>query len=270
MAFGFGRKDAGGSAPPPAAARLDGREWVDRHLARNDRPGSMEFAQALGLKLFDSAYNAMKDERGVRIEAIVAMLASVGGFFCILPVMRALRAEGLAPPDIGMVTVKGHDGRLYQFGDAPNRLLCEHPMSLISLVFGAAHQHGAAVSVDLMNSEMQHVVNVVGTPDYMTLDLPSHLQVDTPDVWLRHSLPFVLDSISAAFVADLERQGMAIPADLPASSKLPPDFLLARIVAFAIQQSIDVGHQSLDPTMLANVAMQCAMRTAKIDPNWLD
>ena len=26
----------------------------------------------------------------------------------------------------------------------------------------------------------------------------------------------------------------------------------------------------LDPKMLANVAMQCAMRTAKIDPSWLD
>ncbi|WP_037500075.1 hypothetical protein [Sphingomonas jaspsi] len=264
----FGRKGLGtaGQKQPQ-----DGRAWVDGQLAKYDRPGSMEFAQHIGLKLFDASYHAMKDDRGVRIEAIVAMLSSVGGYLCLLPILKQLKAEGLNPADIGMVTIRGNDGRIYQFGDAPNRLLCEHPMSLISLVFGAAHAHGAAVSLEMVNQEMSFIASRVGTDDYMSLDLPPAHQVDAPDAWLRHFLPFVLDSISAAYLADLQRQGMPIDVDtMPADAKLPPPFMLARIVAFAIQQAIDVGHQALDATMLARISMQCAMRTAKVDTSWLD
>lgn len=271
----FGRKGlnqprAAAQALPASAPAQDGRAWVDHHLAAYDRPGSMEFAQALGLKLFDASYHTMKDEHGVRIEAIVAMLSSVGGFFCILPIQRALVDEGLSPADIGIVTIRGDDGRIYQFGDAPNRLLCEHPMSLISLVFGAAHQHGAAVSLDLMNAELAHVATRVGTAEFMQLDLPPEHQVDAPDQWVRQFLPFVLDATSNAFLSELQRQGLpAPPADLPPEAKLPPGFLLARICAFAIQQAIDIGYQTLNPTILARTAMQCAARTAKIDRSWI-
>lgn len=267
----FGRKGVDQApASPASSSPQDGRAWVDHHLAKYDRPGAMEFAQALGLKLFDASYHAMKDERGVRIESIVAMLSSIGGFFCILPIQRALVDEGLLPADIGIVTMRGDDSRIYQFGDAPNRLLCEHPMSLISLVFGAAHQHGAAVSLDLMNAELAHVASRAGKPDYMVLELAPEHQVDAPDNWVRHFLPFVLDTLSGSFLSELERQGMPTPpANLPPEAKLPPAFLHARIAGFAIQQAIDVGHQSLNPTILATTAMQCAARTAKIDRSWI-
>lgn len=263
----FGRKGLSGAPAAPTARPVeDGRAWVDRFLAQYEQPGSMEFAQALGAKLFDASYQAMKDDRGVRIESIVAMLASVGGFFCILPITRALRAQGKSPADIGMLSVQGANGKTYLFGDAPNRLLCEHQLSLISLVFGAADANGGKVSLDLLHAEMGHVASQVGSTDFMKLDLPEANQVDSPDQWLQHFLPFVLDAISEAFIGELQRQGMPNVDELAKSTKLPPDFLLHRIVGFALQQAIDVGHTALDPTLLARIALQCAVRTAKFDP----
>lgn len=262
----FGRKGVGGAAAPAVRPVEDGRAWVDRHLAQYQQPGSMEFAQALGHQLFDASYRALKDDRGVRIEAIVAMLSSVGGFLCILPIVRTLRGEGRTPADIGMVIAQGADGAAYLFGDAPNRLLCEHNLSLLSLVFGAAHQHGAKVSLELLHAEMGHVASRVGSPDLMTLDLPASHQVDAPDQWVRHFLPFVLDAISEAFISDLRRQGMPNLEEVAKTTKLPPDFVLHRIVGFALQQAIDVGHGAIDPTLLAHISLQCAVRAAKLDP----
>jgi hypothetical protein len=265
----FGRKGLRNTPVPETRPVEDGRAWVDGFLAQYEKPGSSEFAQALGHKLFDSSYHAMKDERGVQIEAIVAMLSSVGGFFCILPVMQALKDGGRAPADIGMLSVGGADGATYYFGDAPNRLLCEHPLSLLSLVFGAAHQHGAKVSIDLIHAEMSHVAAQVGSPEFMTLDLPSSIQVDAPDRWLQAFLPFVLEKISDAFIGELRRQGMPNIEQLSKVGRLPPNFILHRIVGFAIQQAIDVGHGALDPTILARIALQCAIRTSKLDPDRL-
>ncbi|GLR47370.1 hypothetical protein [Sphingomonas astaxanthinifaciens] len=253
----------GGSAAPARRQPEDGREWVDKYLAQTDRPGSAGFAEALGHALFDASYRMMKDERAVQIEAVVAMLASVGGYFCILPVLNALKEAGMAPADIGMLTIQGADGATYHFGDAPNRLLCEHQLSVVSLVFGAAQEHGGKVSMELIHAEMSHVASLVGSPDFMTLDLPATITVDSPRNWLKVALPFVRKAIADAFVTDLRRQGM--PEAMLVGAE-PPLFMLHRIVGFALQQAIDVGHQALDATTLARIALQCAVRTAKLDP----
>ncbi len=113
----FGRKGPG--SPQPPAAPIDGRAWAQEHFKRNEQPGSMGYAHSIGLRLFDEAYHAMKSERGVRIEDIVAMLASVGGHLGLLAVLSALRDEKLGPDDIGMVVIRGHDGNIYYFETSP-------------------------------------------------------------------------------------------------------------------------------------------------------
>lgn len=239
----FGRKGLG--APPPPVEPEDGRAWADRQFKRNEQPGSMGYAQSIGLRLFDDAYNAMKNERGVRIEDIVAMLASVGGHLSLTAVLGALREEGRGPDDIGMVVIRGNDGNIYFFGDAPNWLLCEAPYSLVSLLFGAAHEHGAAVSVEMLHAEMKQVAQRAGTAEFLALDLPAEHQVDSPLNWAHQFAPFAINSI---------KQGGT------------PDFWAPVVVGFALQQAVDVGRQSLDPMMIARIALACALRAAKIDP----
>ncbi len=239
----FGRK--GGNDPPPPAAPLDGRAWADGHFKRNEQPGSVGYGQSIGLRLFDEAYNAMKNERGVRIEDIVAMLSSVGGHLCLMAVLDALRAEGRGPDDIGMVVIRGHDGNIYYFGDAPNWMLCEAPHSLVSLVFGAAHAHGAPVNIQMLHDEMKLVAQRAGTSQFLDLDLPPEHRVDSPLNWVRPFAPLVAHSIA---------QGGT------------PPFWAPVVVGFALQQAVDVGRQSLDPMTITRIALGCALRAAKIDP----
>lgn len=239
----FGRKKSGGSQSPQGP--LDGRQWIIDRLAPTDQPGSMEQAHARGLKLFDDAYNAMKNERGVRIEDMAAMLGSVGGYLCLTAVLDALKEARLAPQDIGMVVLRGHDGHTYYFGDAPNWLLCEAPYSLASLLLGAAHQHGAPVSVDMLQDEMRLVAQRAGKPDFLELDVPEEHRVDSPINWARQFSPLVAQWVMG---------GMAPAVRLPI------------VIGFALQQAVDVGRQSLDPMMFTRIALQCAVRAAKLDP----
>ena len=239
----FGRK--GPSDPQPPAAPRDGRAWAQEHFKRNEQPGSLGYAQAIGLRLFDEAYHAMKNERGVRIEDIVAMLSSVGGHLSLTAVLEGLQLDRLGPDDIGMVVMRGHDGNIYFFGDAPNWMLCEAPHSLVSLLFGAAHEQGAPVSVEMLHAEMKLVAQRAGTPQFLELDLPEEHKVDSPLNWARSFTPHVTSSIKSAGT---------------------PDFWAPVVIGFALQQAIDAGRQSLDPMMITRIAMGCALRAAKIDP----
>jgi len=239
----FGRK--GSSEPQPPAAPRDGRAWAQEHFKRNEQPGSLGYAQSIGLKLFDEAYHAMKNERGVQIEAIVAMLASVGGHLSLMAVLNMLQLEQLGPDDIGMVVIRGHDGNIYYFGDAPNWMLCEAPHSLVSLLFGAAHEHGAPVSIEMLHEEMKLVAKRAGTPQFLGLDLPPEHQVDSPLNWARSFTPHVTNSIKAGGT---------------------PDFWAPVVIGFALQQAIDAGRQTIEPIMIARIALACALRAAKLDP----
>ena len=241
----FGRKGTGG---PAEAVPIDGREWVKGLLLRTDRPGSMEQAQALGLELFDNAYQFMKDERGVRIEDLVALLGSVGGHFCLTAVLDRLSESRRTPQSIGMIVMAGNDGHTYYFGDAPNWLLCEAPYSLISLLFGAAHEHGAAVNIDMIHAEMRMLAQQVGTPQFLDLDLPESHVTDSVCNWVRVFAPIVKGTVLRGYA---------------------PNVRLPIVVGFALQKAIDTGRHALDPMTIATIAMKCAMRASKIDPQWI-
>lgn len=257
----FGRKGISPTPPPPPE---DGYAWVDAQMSRYAQPGSDGFAQELGNRLFDSAYNALRENRGARIENLVAMLSSIGGFACLMPILMALREQGRTPQDIGMVVVSGRDGHSYYLGDAPNRMLCESNLSLLSLVYGAAHQYGAAVSVQMLHDEMRTVASRVGLPEFLVLDLPSEHQVDTPYNWVREFSPFVLQEAGRHFREIMSSKLKNVPADMEV-----PQFILHRIIGFSIQRAIDVGHPTLDPMIMAKIATCCAVRSAKLDPEWV-
>jgi hypothetical protein len=206
----------------------------------------MGYAEHLGKLLFDDAYQFMnRDARGARIESLVAMLASVGGHLCLLTILEALREEGRQPEDVGMIVMRGHDGHIYLFGDAPNRLLCEAPYSLISMVFGAAQSNGAPVTVEMIHDEMKKVARMAGKTDFLELELPAEHQVDTPLAWAHAFTPLVLQSMAKGGT---------------------PAFWRPLLIGFALQQAFDVGKQALDPLMMARIALGCAVRAAKIDP----
>jgi hypothetical protein len=240
----FGRRKAD---PPPGGSGDNpkdhpGHQAVLRHLSEKEKvePGIRE--QVAGGILFDFAFQLLKDERGVRIENLLAMLASVGGRQCLVPIIET------APPNttldqMSLKGLKGNDGHMYLFGDPPNRLLLESPDSLLSLAFGAAQALGAPVTLEMIHHEMGTVASRAGTPEFETLDLPEQHKIDRPSEWARAFTTKIVEALDLYEVPPLRR---------------------ATAIGYALQKAIDMGKESLDPLVAARIVLQCATRTSKL------
>jgi len=243
----FGRKGvsstpAGSGSGSESEKDHPGHQAVLRHLAEKEKtePGIRE--QVAGGILFDYAYRLLQDDRGARIENLLAMLASVGGQQCLVPIVES------APPnatldELQLMGVNGNDGRLYLFGDPPNRLLLESPDSLLSLAFGAAHGLGAPVTLEMIHAEMKKVASTVGGPDYEALDLPEQNMIDKPTEWARHFNQKIVEALDLYEVPPMRR---------------------ATAIGYAVAKAIDMGKGALDPMIAARIVMQCATRTSKV------
>ncbi|HEY1229506.1 MAG TPA: hypothetical protein VGF26_19540 [Ramlibacter sp.] len=250
----FGRKKVAssggghGSSAGGSGSSIDEQKNQSGHQAflryvrekEKEEPGIRERVTAS--VLFDFLYDILKDERGVNIDILLAVLASVGGQECIAAVLDAAPMDATMA-DLGLTVIKGNDGRMYFFGDAPNRLLVESPDSLISLAFGAAQAQGAPVTMEMIHDEMRKVAQNVGGPDFETLDLPPQHMVDRPTDWARVFGP-----------------KLAEPLDL---CEVPRDRRPATI-GYAIQKAMDTAKGTVDPMIAARIVLQCACRTAKV------
>jgi hypothetical protein len=242
----FGRK----KVTPPTGPRepsddpklQPGHQAVLRHLIETEKtePGARE--RLAGAIVFDLAYNLLKNERGVQIEIIIAVLASVAGQECIAPIVAAA-PDNATMQELGLIVVKGHDGRIYFFGDPPNRLLVESPDSVISLAFGAAKALGAPVTMTMILEEMRKVASRVGGADFESLNLPKEHMVDRPTEWVRVFRAKLVEALDLYDVLPMRR---------------------ATALGYALQKAIDAGKQCLDPLVAAQIALQCAARTSKI------
>lgn len=242
----FGRK----KVTPPTGPRdpsddpkdQPGHQAVLRHLLEKEKvePGARE--RLAGAIVFDLAYDLLKNERGVQIEIILAVLASVAGQECIAPIIAAAPSNATME-ELGLTVVKGSDGRFYFFGDPPNRLLVESQDSVISLAFGAAQALGAPVTMDMISEEMRKVASRVGGTDFESLDLPPKHMVDRPTEWARVFRAKLAEALDLYDVPPMRR---------------------ATALGYALQKAIEVGKQSLDPFIAAQIVLQCATRTAKV------
>jgi hypothetical protein len=243
----FGRKK---STPPPGASgdageddkTHPGHQAVLRHLAEKEGedPGIRE--RLAGTVLFDLAYQLLQDDRGVRIENLLAMLASVGGQQCIAPIIAGA-PKGTMMEQLGLMVVQGNDGRVYLFGDPPNRLLIESQDSLLSLAFGAAQALGAPVTMDMIVAEMKTVASRVGGSEFEALDLPAEHSVDRPTEWARVFTPKIVEALDLYDVPPMRR---------------------ATAIGYALQKAIDAGKANIEPLLSAKIVLQCATRTSKL------
>lgn len=240
----FGRKKV---APAATDAAQDpknqpGHQAVLRHLLEKEQeePGIRE--RLAGGVLFDLACQLLKEERGVRIENLIAMLASVGGQQCIAPIIGSAPVDATAE-QLGLTVVQGNDGRSYFFGDAPNKLLIESGESLLSLVFGVGQALGAPVTMEMIVDEMKLVASRVGGLDFETLDLPPAHNVDRPTEWARVFNPKIVEALDLYDVPPRRR---------------------AVAIGYALQKAIDAGKANIDPLMSARIALQCATRASKV------
>ena len=224
-----------------------GHEAVLRHLAEREQEEPLVRMQVAGTVVFDLFVRMLQTEGGrVRIEDLIAALASLGGHLCLVGVLDRLRAGSLAPQQIGMLEVEGRDGHRYYFGDEPNRLLLESEWSLLSLVLGAAHHHGAPVSLAMVEQAMKRTAARVGSDEFGKVEVPDgHQPALSPFDWVRHGRAKMIETL------DLY--------------EVPPQ-ARPTAVGFALQRAIDQSRDVLDPLVAAQLAVECAVPMAKVDP----
>jgi hypothetical protein len=203
--------------------------------------------QLAGTVLFDFVYQMVKGERGARIEDFLAILGSVGGHACIVGALDTVARSGGKPAGNQLVAMEGKDGNRYYFGDLPNEALLESPLSLLSLTLGAAQAHGGSVSLEKVHDVMRHVASTVGTSEFGIPRITGeHRPGDVPFNYIKH--------LSARLFEPLDLY--EVPLNKRASA-----------IGFAVQKAMDVGKDTLDPTIAADIVTECAVPAAKFAPS---
>lgn len=246
----FGRK--GLNKPPAEPAAVDasapatGHAAVLARLRAEEAVNPLQRAQLAGNVLFDLAYRILTDERGVRIEDLLGVLAATGGFSCIVAVLDALAETEQTPQQGGLAVAKGADGQTYYFGDLPNSLLIEGEHALLNLALGSAQAAGGEVTMDMVHDAMHHVAGSVGSASFGIPRLPhAHTPGDLPLNYVRYIWPQMLQALDLYEVPPVQRP---------------------TAIAYAIHAGIQAGKGVIDPTIAARILIECAVPMAKIDP----
>lgn len=209
------------------------------HLRRAEAEQPLARPQLVGRLLFDMICKMIATERGVRMEDLLAILASSGGFACLLAALSETRGSGLT-------VVQGKDGHRYCFGNPPNRYLIEDRYALLSLALGAAQACGGTVSLDMVAEAVGHVAGTVGGAEFGKPRLPpDHQPGDLPINYVRYLWPKILEALTLYEVSATQR-----PTAL----------------GFALQRTIEAGRTAVDPTLAARIVIECAVPMAKVDP----
>jgi hypothetical protein len=234
-----------GTQPPgPPASENSGHASVLRLLAAEENTKPLQRQQLAGKLLFDLVCQMVRNERGVRVEDLIAVLASTGGFSCIVAALDNVNSG--AAPASGIMAVQSKTGQQYYFGDLPNRYLIESEFSLLSLALGAAQAAGASVSMEQVHDTMRHVAASLGTPQFGVPRLPAeNMPGDQPLSFVKHLWPKVVGGLDLYQVP---------PAQRPCA------------IGFALQAAIEAAKNAINPALAARIAMECAVPMAKLDP----
>ncbi len=191
----------------------------------------------------------LTEERGVRIEDLLGILGSCGGFACIVGVLHDAARMEHAPQPPNLVAARGADGYTYFFGDLPNKALLEDRTALLNLALGTAHALGAPVSLEMVHDAMRHVASTVGGDSFGIPRLPpSHVLRSLPMESVKRCWPMVQDVLDR-FEVPVARRAAAL--------------------GFAIQHALELGKDALDRLLAVQIVIECAVPMAKMEPKRL-
>jgi hypothetical protein len=248
----FGTKHSAPQPPPASGAPRDmpGHRNVLEHLDREAAANPVQRQQVAGRIVFDLVCEMIASDRGVRMEDLVAVLASAGGFACAIAGLQDFIAlEGREQPN-DLVWIEGKDRLQYIFGDLPNRYLLESEHALLSLAMGAAAGLGASLSLDDAHSAFKHCASTVGAPEFGVPRLPAeNMPGDHPVNYVIHLWSKIQEALDLYEVK---------PSQRPAA------------LGFALQQAITFGKDAISPKLAAIIAIECAVPTSKIQPGQLE
>ena len=237
----------GASAPNEKGAALPATDpmtqAMNRAIAEKQKTDPLIKVKIGGKEIFHRIVSGLKDERGVHIESLLALLGALAGYACQFSVREQNVKSGAKSAPSGLTMVTGADGRKYYFGSALNKLLAEDRYSVWSLTAGTIEQLGKPLP-DLTDI-FKHATATVGSAQFGVPRLPEgHGTGSLPINYLNAFWPKVLP-IAQRFCEE--------PAHLP------------MVFALAIQHAILMGKDVIDPTLAGTIAMECAVPMSKVD-----
>lgn len=213
--------------------------------------GGLEMAQSAGEFFFELLYQQMVSASDpgdpVGLENFIGLLASAGGVATIATALCEFEVIRGHDENPNLLLEQQIDGQSYFIGDLPTRYLYESECSLLNIALQWAMKHGANIDHDFLHEPVQHVMQSAGKPQFGIPRLPA---ANMPD-----ALPIDL-ALCAWPQAEhaFDTVGLAVEWR-PAA------------IGFAVGKAIDKGAQTLDPMIMAKVAVECAVPMAAIDPS---
>jgi len=169
-----------------------GHQAVLETLKKRDRSDPKVRLQLAGKAVFEETIQLIQSERGVRIEDMLGILGATGGFSCAVGALDIYHRVGLRGNQEGLVQVTTDSGQTYYFGELPNELLWEGPMSLLRLTLGIAQAQGGSVAAEMVSDAAAHVAGTVGQENFGVPRLPDeHMPGDLPINYIKHVWPNV-------------------------------------------------------------------------------
>jgi hypothetical protein len=191
---------------------------------------------------------ALKNDRGIHVETLLASIGSLGGYACHMAIRDAIVKTGKAKENEVFMVVGGADGNKYYFGDMVNKPLAEDAISFWGLVGGAA-QHLDKNGLPDIQGIFQHVSSTVGGEEFGIPQMPeNHQPSDLPINLVKSLWPAVLPIVDKFCKSPVERP---------------------YLFGFSAQEVIEMGKEAIAPGMAAKLLMECAIPMSKIGPEWL-
>lgn len=201
-----------------------------------------------GKEITQRLIQALKNERGVHVETLLACIGSLGGFACHMAIREAIVKTGKAKENEVFIVVSGADGKKYYFGDFVNKPLAEDSISFWGLVGGAA-QHLDKDGLPDISAIFAHVTSTVGGKGFGIPQMPdNHRPAELPINLVKSLWPALLPVVDKFCLSPVERP---------------------YLFGFCAQEVIEMGKNAIAPGMAAKLLMECAVPMSKIGPEWL-
>ncbi len=241
----FGKKDKTEKSTQSSSPQ---EEALLRAINEKRKEDPLIGAKIGGKEVTQRLIAALKNERGVHVETLLACVGSLGGYACHMAIRDAIIKTGKAKEKEVFVIMGGEDGKQYYFGDMVNKPLAEDPISFWGLVGGAAQDLDKEGLPDIQGI-FQNVASTVGGESFGIPQMPeNHQPSDLPINFVKLLWSILLPLVDKYCESPVERP---------------------YLFGFCAQEVIEMGKDAIAPGLAAKLLMECAIPMSKIGPEWL-
>lgn len=200
-------------------------------------------------ELLEKLCAALKNEKGVHVETLLAILGALGGYSCHQAIHEEfVQKSKHQEKDVFMIVVD-KNGKKYYYGDSVNKLLLENQYSIWSLV-AAMSTHLTPEALPDISEIASHVAGTIGEPEFGIPRIPDeHKSGDIPVNYVKNLWENLFPTVNSF-------------CDYPNQRPL--------LFGLAIQQVMNMGKDVIAPNVAAKIVMECALPMSKIGPEWIN